>query len=772
MTHRDVVRFARPAAWLEACSESGLGLFVNGLVACMLASLLFDSVNLLVFDHDYESLGRGSAWTDAELGDAYQAATGRMVPATADGGTRGAMRENLSLFVERPPGVEPGDDGERDLWIWWKAGAAPDAEDYAGYAMRLSYSGRARDLRIGAEFFPIVNGRRLHWRWTDTEVLSRRPFRRLGIAPTTVRHEAAELADFFKDGIETVLPRAPGAAGVAIPQGDDATALRDIVLELLSGRLGARGPASASDAPRPDTEPGTLVDRTRWSRVINGNNAWGVIQYATVAVFLTIMMIAAAQRWRLRQEWAYLGSQEVFPSETSGTWAPDEAAVDEKNAYIDGARKRRRDRGCREPSPVLEIAGAAYGGLKDFGPRHEALPGLVNAMVEACDRQADASTTYLRSLVPVVQFIGFIGTVVGVSDSMGGISEVVTADEVERGAAVRAVGASLATAFDTTLIALVCVVPAMLVRDGVLRGHETLLLAVQHRALALVMSPTPVATLIAALGGQGDPRRLAAAPIPRPTPQEATPAASDERGGRVAANLEGGGRRLSEVSRPSRVGPPPAREKWWLPPFRGSRAARDGLWTWILWMAVNGIGWGACAVVILSFSRMLTDPSSGYAGAGGILAALRGMALAGGAGAAGFYILSRLQWLVLRNLLPTAALWAAVTAASGFVALTLCRPLAAEDLVIWCFLITPGIMHWLTLRKHHVANAWLWVVVSPACVTIAYVVARVAFGIAPPAGSWDSLSPAFGFYYVVGVLYGAVTGLSLPGLSARVGRHG
>jgi biopolymer transport protein ExbB/TolQ len=110
--------------------------------------------------------------------------------------------------------------------------------------------------------------------------------------------------------------------------------------------------------------------------------------------------------------------------------------------------------------------------------------GRVSDLAEVLRSQADndeamSESTYslLKGLVWAIPVLGFIGTVQGLSQAVGNFGSVLTAstDLAEVRPALQGVTAGLATAFETTLVALVAALGLHLLMTFVKRSEERLL---------------------------------------------------------------------------------------------------------------------------------------------------------------------------------------------------------------------------------------------------------------------------------------------------------
>ena len=125
---------------------------------------------------------------------------------------------------------------------------------------------------------------------------------------------------------------------------------------------------------------------------------------------------------------------------------------------------------------LLDRIDLALGNLKNLGN--------VNAVSECLNCQAGndegylaSSYTILKGFIWAIPVLGFIGTVVGLSEAVGGFGNVVSqgADIAELKTALSGVTGGLAIAFETTLIALVLALIVQLTAKFVLSEEEAFL---------------------------------------------------------------------------------------------------------------------------------------------------------------------------------------------------------------------------------------------------------------------------------------------------------
>ena len=119
----------------------------------------------------------------------------------------------------------------------------------------------------------------------------------------------------------------------------------------------------------------------------------------------------------------------------------------------------------------LRTALASLASLKDPA----ALPALVSSHTEADEVQVEESYHFSTTLLFVIPVLGFIGTVLGLSQAIGGFG--IAMQELDGNmdamvSSLQGVTGGLSIAFDTTLFALVCAL-TLQVYVALVRGRET-----------------------------------------------------------------------------------------------------------------------------------------------------------------------------------------------------------------------------------------------------------------------------------------------------------
>ncbi|MGH7343193.1 MAG: MotA/TolQ/ExbB proton channel family protein, partial [Candidatus Rokuibacteriota bacterium] len=181
-----------------------------------------------------------------------------------------------------------------------------------------------------------------------------------------------------------------------------------------------------------------------------------------IALGCAHLLQAVRWQWRLRKAMAHFeqfraGREMQHPGEVLGPWLQDRTASA-------GARGSLRDL-------LEEMVSRATDPPSRFEERTQ-------GVVDQCHRGARIA----RLVVSTIPLVGFIGTVVGISDAVGGVSTMF--GDPHAGAAnlvaqfqsaLREVLKGLSVAFHTTLVALVVVIPAAFVVEGSFTLEESFL---------------------------------------------------------------------------------------------------------------------------------------------------------------------------------------------------------------------------------------------------------------------------------------------------------
>lgn len=120
---------------------------------------------------------------------------------------------------------------------------------------------------------------------------------------------------------------------------------------------------------------------------------------------------------------------------------------------------------------------AALASLHALG-EPSAIPGLISSHTESDEVQVDESYSFPSMLLFLIPTLGFIGTVIGLSSSIGGFGSALNtlnADITALKSSLQGVTGGLSVAFDTTLFALVCALLLQLY-TSLVRNRETKML--------------------------------------------------------------------------------------------------------------------------------------------------------------------------------------------------------------------------------------------------------------------------------------------------------
>ena len=129
----------------------------------------------------------------------------------------------------------------------------------------------------------------------------------------------------------------------------------------------------------------------------------------------------------------------------------------------------RRIRASGRTTPVLMLTN--LGEVRDVG-------AVLESQADSDASSVDSSYTVIRSLIWTIPILGFIGTVVGLSQAIGSFTDVLNqagGDSSSIKSKLGPVVAGLATAFETTLVALLAAVVIQLLSTWVYKREEALL---------------------------------------------------------------------------------------------------------------------------------------------------------------------------------------------------------------------------------------------------------------------------------------------------------
>jgi len=125
---------------------------------------------------------------------------------------------------------------------------------------------------------------------------------------------------------------------------------------------------------------------------------------------------------------------------------------------------------------LLNRVGRSISNLKNIGRISDVAEGL-GAQAENDENYLEATYTLLKGFIWAIPVLGFIGTVLGLSEAIGGFGKVVSqgADLEKLKGSLSGVTAGLAIAFETTLIALVAALIIQLILTMLKKKEEDFL---------------------------------------------------------------------------------------------------------------------------------------------------------------------------------------------------------------------------------------------------------------------------------------------------------
>lgn len=201
-----------------------------------------------------------------------------------------------------------------------------------------------------------------------------------------------------------------------------------------------------------------------WAAVLH--RSW--TQYAVVLLWFWCLMILLIKALKLRVQRRALGFTDLVPAEAdfvlSAATAEDVLATLREN--------------CDDPTRFILFnrIDLALSNLKNMGNIAD-VDEVFQSQADNDEGAMESSYSLLRGLIWAMPVLGFIGTVIGLSDAIGNFSGVLseTADPAGLADELRKVTDGLATAFDTTLVALVAALAIQLLMTVVHKSEEELL---------------------------------------------------------------------------------------------------------------------------------------------------------------------------------------------------------------------------------------------------------------------------------------------------------
>jgi len=200
-----------------------------------------------------------------------------------------------------------------------------------------------------------------------------------------------------------------------------------------------------------------------------------VVQYITTFFFFWGVFIVGFKIGKIRREWSAF-ALDLLPAE-------DGQLIRSEDALQHIRRLRRLPPSDRNRLLTSRIWRALMR-FKLLGSA-EKVDDMLKYQGEVDSADVDSSYNHLRFLIAIVPILGFLGTVVGISIAVSGFSAVIDASEdIEQvKTALGGVTVGLATAFDTTLVALIMSAILMFGLTVLQRWEELLLSKIEDYCL-------------------------------------------------------------------------------------------------------------------------------------------------------------------------------------------------------------------------------------------------------------------------------------------------
>ena len=188
-----------------------------------------------------------------------------------------------------------------------------------------------------------------------------------------------------------------------------------------------------------------------------------------VMLFTTWCLLILVNKFqKTRIQWRALRSAGLFPRRAD--WVLSPATAGEVLQGIRERADRPRDFLLFNRLTMALANLGNIGEVRDVG-------AVLESQADADGSTVDSSYTGIRALIWTIPVLGFIGTVVGLSDAIGSFQGVLGSEQAADSIRERLtpVVLGLRTAFETTLVALVAAVAVQLITTWVYRGEEDLL---------------------------------------------------------------------------------------------------------------------------------------------------------------------------------------------------------------------------------------------------------------------------------------------------------
>lgn len=206
----------------------------------------------------------------------------------------------------------------------------------------------------------------------------------------------------------------------------------------------------------------------------------GPTPYFIVLFFFWSISILAIKWLKLRLQRKAL-SFEIVPTDPDFVLSPDSAADVIETIYETTDEPRH--------FVLFSRLLVALGNLKNLG-RITDVDDMLRSQAEHEETVMETSYVLVRGFVWAIPVLGFIGTVIGLSQAVGGFGNVLgTATEITQiSSSLKSVTAGLATAFETTLEALVAALIVQLLLTFLKKSEEEFLESCTEYCLRRVVS--------------------------------------------------------------------------------------------------------------------------------------------------------------------------------------------------------------------------------------------------------------------------------------------
>jgi len=194
----------------------------------------------------------------------------------------------------------------------------------------------------------------------------------------------------------------------------------------------------------------------------------GVVQYVIVHFFLWALLILVVKQLKISGQRKTLAYDQLLPADPDFVLSPGTV-----NAVLGHMRRVCADPRCFILFNRIEYTLSNLKNMGRIGDVDEVLQSRADNDIDVME----SSYTLLRGLIWAIPVLGFIGTVQGLSGSLGSFGQVLveTDDFASIKPALRDVTAGLSTAFDTTFVALVAALLVQLFLTATRKREEELL---------------------------------------------------------------------------------------------------------------------------------------------------------------------------------------------------------------------------------------------------------------------------------------------------------